>query len=55
MVGRVFNITNDPSSNFYTIKVKTATNFFAIQYVNVVENIQWEEQRRLEAVPVKNQ
>jgi rod shape-determining protein MreC len=55
MVGRVFNITDDPSSNFYTIKVKTATNFFAIQYVNVVENVQWEEQRRLEAVPVKNQ
>lgn len=55
MVGTVYNITNDPSSNFYTIKVKTATNFFSIQYVNVVENMQWEEQRRLEAEPVKNQ
>jgi len=55
MVGTVFNITNDPSSNFYTIKVKTSTNFFSLQYVNIVENIQWEEQRRLEAAPVKNQ
>lgn len=55
MVGSVHSITADPSSNFHTIKVRTATNFFAVQYVNVVENIQWEEQRRLEAVPVKNQ
>lgn len=54
-VGFVHSITADPSSNFFTIKLKTATNFFSIQYVNVVENVQWEEQRRLEAAPVKNQ
>jgi rod shape-determining protein MreC len=55
MVGRVHNITDDASSNFYTIKVRTSTNFFSIQYVHIVENVQWEEQRRLEAAPVRNQ
>jgi rod shape-determining protein MreC len=55
MVGTVDQITADPSSNFFTIRLKTATNFFSIQYVNVVENVQWAEQRKLEATPVKNQ
>ena len=55
LLGTVQSITADPSSNFYTIKVKSSTNFFSIQYVNIVENLQWEEQRRLEAAPVKNQ
>jgi rod shape-determining protein MreC len=54
-VGFVNSVTADASSNFYTIKLKTATNFFSIQYVNVVANVQWDEQRRLEAAPVKNQ
>lgn len=49
MVGVVHDISSDPSSNFLTIRLKTATNFFSIQYVNVVENVQWEEQRRVEA------
>ncbi len=55
MVGRVVSISADPSSNSHTIKVRTATNFFNIQFVNVVQNIQWAEQRKLEAAPVKNQ
>jgi len=55
MVGTVNEISADPGSNFYTIRLKTATNFYSIQYVYVVENLQWEEQRRLEAAPVKNQ
>ena len=53
MVGIVESVTADPSSNFFTIKLRTATNFFSIQYVNVVENVQWEEQRRLEAAVQK--
>ncbi|WP_207495014.1 rod shape-determining protein MreC [Aridibaculum aurantiacum] len=53
MVGTVHSIEADPSSNFVTIKLRTATNFFSIQYVNVVENVQWEEQRRLEAAMQK--
>ncbi len=55
MVGTVNEIAADPGSNFFTIKLRTATNFYSLQYIYVVENIQWEEQRRLEAVPVKNQ
>ena len=55
MVGKVQAISADPSSNFFTIKIKTATNFFSIQYVNVVENLQWTEQRKLETTPLKNQ
>jgi rod shape-determining protein MreC len=55
MVGIVQEISADPSSNFFTIRLKTSTNFYNIQFVNLVENIQWEEQRRLEAAPVKNQ
>lgn len=55
MVGTVDEVSADPSSNFFTIRVKTSTNFYNIQFVNLVENIQWEEQRRLEAAPIKNQ
>lgn len=54
-VGTVESISGEPSSNFYTIKVRTATNFFSVQYVNLVENIQWAEQRQLEAAPQPNQ
>ena len=55
MVGTVDQILNDPSSNFFIIRIKTATNFYSIEYVNLVQNVQWDEQRRLEAAPVKNQ
>jgi rod shape-determining protein MreC len=55
MVGTIDQVQADPSSNFFTIRLKTATNFFSIQYVNVVENVQWAEQRKLEATPLKNQ
>lgn len=55
MVGIVNEISADPSSNFFTIRLKTSTNFYNIQFVNLVENLQWEEQRRLEEAPVKNQ
>jgi rod shape-determining protein MreC len=54
MVGTVHDIAVDPGSNFYTIRLRTATNFYSIQYAYIVENLQWEEQRRLEAVPLKN-
>ncbi len=47
-IGTVATINADPSSNFYTLKVKTATNFFTIQYVNVIDNIRYTEQLRLE-------
>ncbi|MCW3106712.1 MAG: rod shape-determining protein MreC [Segetibacter sp.] len=55
MVGTIDEISKDPISNFYIIRLKTATNFYSLEYVNLVENVQWDEQRRLEAAPVKNQ
>ena len=48
MVGTVAAITADPSSNFYTLKIKTATNFFNLQFVNVIENVRYTEQVQLE-------
>lgn len=55
MVGFVTEISQDPTSNFLIISLKAATNFYNLEYVNLVENVQWDEQRRLEAAPVKNQ
>ncbi len=54
MIGTVANISADPSSNFYLIKVKTATNFFSLQYVNIVANTRYAEQAALENTPSKN-
>lgn len=48
MVGTVMSILDDKSSNFFTIKLKTATNFLNVQYVYVVENSQLEEKTALE-------
>lgn len=38
VIGTISTIANDPSSNFYTIKVKTGTNFYNVQFVYIVEN-----------------
>jgi len=48
MVGTIAEIVDDKSSNFYTLKVKPATNFFNIEYVYVIANTQYLEQKRLE-------
>jgi rod shape-determining protein MreC len=55
MVGTVVSISEEATSSTYIVKVKTATNFYSVQYVNLVENTQWDEQRRLEAASEKNQ
>lgn len=55
MVGTVSSIVADPSSNFYTLKIKTATNFFTVQYVYLVENTRYAEQVQLENTPMTNQ
>ncbi len=54
MVGTVFSIREEATSSTYIVKLKTATNFYSVQYVNLVENTQWDEQRRLEAATQKN-
>jgi rod shape-determining protein MreC len=48
MVGTIAEIVDDKSSNFYTLKVKPSTNFFNIEYVYVIANTQYLEQKRLE-------
>ena len=48
MVGTIAEIVDDKSSNFYTLKVRPATNFFNIEYVYVIANTQYLEQKRLE-------
>lgn len=55
MVGTVVEILKEASSNFFIIRLKTATNFYNLEYINLVENVQWGEQSRLEAAAVKNQ
>lgn len=48
MVGTIAEIVDDKSSNFYSLKVKPATNFFNIEFVYVIANTQFFEQKRLE-------
>lgn len=48
LVGRISSIDADPSSNFFTLKVRPITNFSAIQYVYLVENLLLGEQKELE-------
>lgn len=55
MVGTVASITPDPSSNFYLLQVKTATNFYTLEYAYLINNLLWAEQKQLEAQTPKNQ
>lgn len=50
MVGTVVDILKDNSSNFYTIQLKTATNFLNVQYVYIIDDIQKAERVKLEEV-----
>ncbi len=53
VVGTVAGISSESSSNFYTLKVKTATNFYSIQYVYLIENARYAEQVQLETNSAK--
>lgn len=49
MVGTIAEVIRDPASAyFYILKVKTASNFYSLQYVYLVNNVQLDEQRKLE-------
>ena len=48
MVGTVGSIDADPASTFYTLQLKSATNFSSLQYVYLVENMAYAEQSQLE-------
>ncbi|MES2005158.1 MAG: rod shape-determining protein MreC [Bacteroidota bacterium] len=53
MIGTVAEIASESSSNFYSLKIKTATNFFSIQYVYLIENVRYTEQVQLETNTLK--
>jgi rod shape-determining protein MreC len=55
LVGTVAEVIDDRTSNFYTLKLKPATNFYNVQYVDVIENLQLDEQKKLEDATKKNQ
>ncbi|NML19473.1 rod shape-determining protein MreC [Pseudoflavitalea sp. G-6-1-2] len=55
LIGTVTEIVDDKSSNFYVLKLKTATNFSSVEHSMVVENLQAEEQKKLEEAVKKNQ
>lgn len=48
MVGTVYEVEDDKTTNFYTLKVRPSTNFFNLEYVYVIENQQYDEQKKLE-------
>jgi rod shape-determining protein MreC len=47
LIGTVKEVVDDKTSNTYLIKVKTAANFYNLQYVNVINNLQKEEPQQL--------
>jgi len=48
LVGTVAEIVPDNTSNFYNLKIRLATNFSNIEYAYVLDNLQKDEQKRLE-------
>lgn len=48
LIGTIAEITSDPATGFYLLKVRTAVNFRSIQQVFIVENLQRHEQLQLE-------
>lgn len=55
MIGTVAEISNESSSNFYLLKIKTSTDFFTLQNVYLTDNLLLKEQQDLEAKAPKNQ
>ena len=47
LIGTVAGILPDAKSNSYTLKIKTAANFYNIQFVYIINNILKEEPSQL--------
>ncbi|MCZ2458662.1 MAG: rod shape-determining protein MreC [Chitinophagales bacterium] len=47
IIGTVAGISIDNVTGFFTLKVKTAADFFSLQKVHVIENLQYDEQVQL--------
>jgi rod shape-determining protein MreC len=55
MVGIVDSIIDNKSSNFFTLKLKTSTNFYSVFYVYVIEDLHRDERRQLQEETKKSQ
>ena len=55
MIGTVAEIKTDAVGNNYFLKIKAATNFHALQHVNVIENHYFGEQHILDSLTKKQQ
>jgi rod shape-determining protein MreC len=55
LIGTVTNVVEDKTSNFVTLQIKPSTNFYNVEYVMVVDNLQKEEQKKLEEATRKIQ
>lgn len=47
LIGTVNEIDNDKANSTYIIKVKTAANFYNLQYVYIINNLQKDEPQKL--------
>jgi rod shape-determining protein MreC len=52
-VGTVYEIIDDKSTNFYTLRIRLSTNFSNVEYVYVTTNAQIGEQKNLEDSSIK--
>jgi len=56
LIGTIREVVNDKTSSTYIIKVKTAANFYNLQYVNIINNLQkFEPQELLKSVKKTNE
>ena len=47
LIGTIDEIVEDKSTNVYTLKVKTAANFYTVEFVYIINNLQKEESGEL--------
>ena len=55
MLGRVTKVVVDPASNFLTLELKSATNFYNLEFIYLVENKRMNEQLNLEVNKTPNE
>ncbi len=55
MLGRVTKVLVDPSSNFLTLELKSATNFYNLELIYLVENKRMNEQLEIEKNKTPNE
>ena len=55
MIGCVTKVVVDPASNFLTLELKSATNFYNLEFIYLVENKRMNEQLNLEVNKTPNE